>query len=231
MEGYPSAIHLMARALLKEDAPLPEGRVKAIFTSSESLLAFQRESIEKAFNAPVRDRYGVSEKAVSMTECAEGRLHVDMEFCIVEVDVTEQTAESETGPLIVTGLAADATPFIRYRIGDVGTRSKTPCPCGRAGDSFLAVDGRIEDYVLTPDGRLVGRLDHVFKQQLEVAEAQITQETPAAVNVLIVARDGYSEASERRLIRDIRSRLGPEIEIRVEYVDDIPRSPTASSAP
>ena len=26
----------------------------------------------------------------------------------------------------------------------------------------------------TPDGRLVGRLDHVFKEQLEVAEAALT---------------------------------------------------------
>jgi phenylacetate-CoA ligase len=225
VEGYPSAIHLMARALLAENAPLPEGSVKAIFTSSESLLAFQRDSIEKAFGAPVRDRYGVSEKAVSTTECRAGRLHVDMEFCIVEVEVTEESDLSETGPLLVTGLATDATPFIRYRIGDVGTRAKSPCPCGRFGDSFLAVDGRIEDYVLTPDGRLVGRLDHVFKQQLEVAEAQITQTVASSINVLVVPRDGYSEASEKRLVRDIRSRLGPTIEIRVQSVDSISREP------
>lgn len=225
VEGYPSAIHLMARALIEQDEPLPEGKIKAIFTSSESLLAFQREAIEKAFRAPVRDRYGTSEKAVSMTECQENRLHVDMEFCIVEIERTEETSEAETGPLLVTGLATDATPFIRYRIGDVGTRAKSPCPCGRAGDSFLAVDGRIEDYVLTPDGRPVGRLDHVFKDQDEVAEAQITQERPDAIDVKIVPRDGYSQASKRRLIRDLRSRLGPEVEIRLEHVERIPREP------
>ena len=33
-----------------------------------------------------RDRYGVSELAVSMTACARSRLHVDMEFGIVEVE-------------------------------------------------------------------------------------------------------------------------------------------------
>ena len=61
------------------------GKLKAVFTSSESLLAFQRETIEKAFGAPIRDRYGVSEFGASMTECREGLLHVDMEYCIVEV--------------------------------------------------------------------------------------------------------------------------------------------------
>ena len=66
---------------------LQPGRLKAVLTSSESLLAFQRETIEAGFGAPIRDRYGVSEFCVSMTECAEHRLHVDMEFCLVEGDI------------------------------------------------------------------------------------------------------------------------------------------------
>ncbi|MDP7573322.1 MAG: hypothetical protein QF391_17095, partial [Myxococcota bacterium] len=196
-----------------------------IFTSSESLLAFQRETIEEAFGAPVLDRYGVSEFAVSMTECDAHRLHVDMEYCIVEVETTEETDDYETGSLLITSLAHDATPLFRYRIGDVGTRAKHPCPCGRAGDNFLEVDGRIEDYVLTPDGRLVGRMDHVFKEQLDVAEAQILQNDSGALMVLIVPRSDYSDASGRRIVRQIRSRLGEEIEVHIELVSSIPREP------
>lgn len=225
VQGYPSSIHLVALALLEEGRPLPKGRLAGIFTSSESLLAFQRETIERAFGAPILDRYGVSEFAVSMTECEAHRLHVDMEFCIVEVEATEETEDSVTGPLLITGLGHDATPLFRYRIGDVGTRAKHPCPCGRAGDSFFEVDGRIEDYVATPDGRLVGRMDHVFKDQLEVAEAQILQRDPNSILVLILPRAGYSEASERSVIRQIRSRLGTEIDIRLEVVGSIAREP------
>ena len=225
VQGYPSSIHLVALAMLEANRPLPKHRLTAIFTSSESLLAFQRETIERAFGAPILDRYGVSEFAVSMTECEEGRLHVDMEFCIVEVEITEETDEYETGPLLITGLAHDATPLFRYRIGDVGTRAKQPCPCGRLGDSFFEVDGRIEDYVLTPDGRLVGRMDHVFKEQLDVAEAQILQRNQDSIDVLIVPRAQYNEASERSVIKEIRSRLGYDIEIRIELVNSIAREP------
>jgi len=225
IEGYPSAIHLVARALLEQDRPLPAGRLDAVFTSSESLLAFQRRTIEKAFAAPVRDRYGVSEKVVSMTECPRGRLHVDMEFCIVELEVTEQTEDTETGRLLVTGLSHDATPFFRYRIGDVGTRLKQPCDCGRAGDVFLHVDGRIEDYVVTPDGRLIGRLDHIFKEQLDVAEAQILQDSKEAVEILIVPRASYDGSSERALLKEVRARLGSQIAVRIEQVGSIPREP------
>jgi phenylacetate-CoA ligase len=225
VEGYPSAIHLIARAMLEDDRPLPPGRVAAVFTSSESLLAFQRQTIEKAFAAPVRDRYGVSEKCVSMTECELGLLHVDMEFCIVEVEGETADDGSVTGPLLVTGLAGDATPMFRYRIGDVGTRLGRPCACGRPGDVFQHVDGRIEDYVLTPDGRLIGRLDHIFKQQYQVAEAQIVQETRDAVDILVVPRDDYDDASSALLLKEARMRLGNEIGIRIQIVDRIPREP------
>jgi phenylacetate-CoA ligase len=221
--GYPSSLHLVARAMLRAERPLPPGRLAGIFTSSESLLAFQRREIEAAFGAPVRDRYGVSEFCVSMTACRLDRLHVDMEFGIVEVEPEEETEDYVRGPLLATGLATEAAPLIRYRIGDVGTRSKRPCECGRPGDVFLDVDGRIEDYVVTPDGRMVGRLDHIFKEQLAVAEAQILQDDRDAIDVLIVARPEYDAASERGLEKEIRSRLGDRIAIRIRRVDSIPR--------
>jgi phenylacetate-CoA ligase len=223
VEGYPSAIHLVARALLDAHRPLPPDRVAAVFTSSESLLELQRDDIEKAFGAPVMDRYGVSEKVVSMTACSERRLHVDMEFCIVEVEAIDETDDYVTGPLLVTGLSPHATPMFRYRIGDVGTRSKHPCSCGRPGDVFLDVDGRIEDYVLTPDGRQIGRLDHIFKRQPDVAEAQILQSLPESLDVLIVPRPSYSRSTETKLKREFRARLGDQIQVEIQLCDSIPR--------
>ena len=225
VQGYPSSLHLVGRAMLEVGRPLPKGRLAAVFTSSESLLAFHRQTIEEAFGAPVRDRYGTSEFAVSMTGCPENRLHVDMEFCLVEVEAQEETADWVRGPLVVTGLGNDATPFLRYRIGDVGTQAKRPCPCGRPGNVFLDVDGRIEDYVMTPDGRAIGRLDHIFKEQLDVAEAQIRQETPEAIEVVVVPRPSYDGESERALMEEIRARLGDEIGVALRSVETIPREP------
>ncbi|MEN8161189.1 MAG: phenylacetate--CoA ligase family protein, partial [Myxococcota bacterium] len=86
-------------------------------------------------------------------------------------------------------------------------------------------DGRLEDYVLPPHGRWIGRLDHVFKEQVEVAEAQILQETPDAIEVLLVPRAGWNKAAERRLMREFRARLGDVIQVRIETVSAIPREP------
>jgi len=136
IQGYPSSFYLLGRAMLEAGRPLPEGKLKAVLPSSESLLAFHSDVIREAFRAPILDRYGASEFAVSMTACREGLLHVDMEFGYVEVDVEEETENYVRGPLLVTGFANHATPLIRYRIGDIGTRSKKPCVCGRPGTSF-----------------------------------------------------------------------------------------------
>ncbi|MCB9726337.1 MAG: phenylacetate--CoA ligase family protein [Spirochaetaceae bacterium] len=224
-EGYPSALHIVSRAMIAADRCLPPGRLRAIFTSSESLLPHQRAAIETAFGAPVRDHYAATEHVVSMTACEANMLHVDMEFGIVEVETQEEDDDWVRGPLIVTGLGRPAAPMIRYRIGDVGTRSKHPCSCGRPGDVFHEIDGRIEDYIVTPDQRLVGRMDHVFKGRYDIAEAQIVQEAVDSLRVLVVPGDGWSAESEPALIRGLRARLGDDMRVEVQLSDRIPREP------
>jgi phenylacetate-CoA ligase len=211
--------------MLATGTTLTRGQLKAVFTSSESLLAFQREDIEEAFGAKVWDRYGSAEFAVSMTGCPEQNLHVDMEYCIVEVEEIEETDEWVRGQLLVTGLANNATPFIRYRIGDVGTRLKGTCPCGRPGDVFLDVDGRVEDFIVTPSGRMIGRMDHIFKSMGSVEEAQILQTTPDAIDVVFVPGLGFDMAAESKLRREIRTRLGDEITVDLHAVAAIDREP------
>ncbi len=225
VHGYPSVLHLVSRAMVELDRCLPQGQLEGVFTHSESVLAFQRETIERAFGAPVRDYYHSTEETVSMTACSLNRLHVDMEYGLVEVEPVEETEDYVRGPLLVTGLGNLATPFIRYRIGDVGTRLKGACECGRPGDVFLDIDGRIEDYVSTPDGRLVGRLDHIFKEQYEIEEAQIVQEDIDSIAVLVVAGDRFSDKHRKNLEREVHARLGERIRVDIELVPAIPREP------
>jgi phenylacetate-CoA ligase len=221
--GYPSVLHRVAVALLDAGRPLPVRRLRALFACSESILAWQRETIERAFGTPLLDRYGSAEFAGSMTQCAEGRLHLDMEFGIAELEVSERGEGWERGQLLLTGFCNDAMPFLRYRIGDIATRHLEPCPCGRAGDTFEDVDGRVEDVVVTPDGREIGRLDHVFKDLRGIREAQVRQERPEDVEVRLVPAAGWGEDEEARLRAELGRRLGPDVAIRVNVVEAIPR--------
>jgi phenylacetate-CoA ligase len=84
--------------------------------------------------------------------------------------------------------------------------------------------GRVEDIVVTPDGRHVGRLDHAFKDALNIKEAQIIQEDIQSILVKIVPRQGFTSNDERRIISGLRLRLGREINIHMQLVDSISRT-------
>lgn len=223
-QGYPSSLALIAGHLLERGVALGAAAPAAIFTSSETLLPAQRERIARATGAKVADRYAHSELAVSVSECPQGGLHVDTEMCAVEIDPHEETAEWVRGEILATGFANRAMPLLRYRTGDVATlRKGARCPCGRARPLLEAIDGRVEDYVVTPDGRRIGRMDHIFKDALLVKEAQIHQTAVDRLVVRLVPHPGFDEAAQRALEQEFRARLGDVIRVDFELLGAIPR--------
>jgi phenylacetate-CoA ligase len=87
-----------------------------------------------------------------------------------------------------------------------------------------SIDGRKEDYILTPDGRLIGRLDHIFKDMLNIKECQIFQENVDRVTFRIVRGKEYTEKDKKILLHEARERLGNQIKIDIDYVDAIERT-------
>jgi phenylacetate-CoA ligase len=96
--------------------------------------------------------------------------------------------------------------------------------CGRGGLLIEKIIGRIEDYIITPDGRFVGRLDHIFKDSLQIKEAQIVQKQHDEIIVRIVPEDDFSQKDEQLISQEARLRLGNEIKIKFERVSEIPRT-------
>ena len=224
IHGYPSSLYIVALSCLESGE---EGiRPQSVFCHSETLLDRQRESIERAFGCKAFNWYGNTEMTVNIVECESGRLHVKNEHSLVEfLRVDGTPAEpGEYARIITTGFGNDATPLIRYDTGDVAVLSSDRCDCGRPGPLVAEVLGRHEDIFVTPDGRLVGRLDHVFKDALNVVEAQLFQPDVDTVIVRVVRRAGYGPADEAMILRELRLRLGQAIVLTFEYVDQIPRT-------
>jgi len=223
--GYPSSVYLLALAV---DRFAP-GRVRprAVFCASETFFDFQRAAIESAFGCKAFMWYGNSEMAANIVECEKGRKHLKLEHSYVEIlnERNEPAKPGEEGRLVCTAFYNDAMPLIRYDIGDVVTLSEeSSCPCGRSGILIEQVVGRREDYVITPDGRFVGRLDHLFKDATRVREAQIQQDVVDEVILRLVPTEGYTSADENAILEEARVRLGPDIHIRFEYVNALPRT-------
>jgi phenylacetate-CoA ligase len=224
IDSYPSSLYIVAR-YMKENS-LSGIFPKAIITSAETLLNYQRETIEEVFQCPIYDQYGCTEQAVFVSQCERGTYHIHPEYGIVEFLRSDGT-KAETGEparLICTGFTNRAMPFIRYDIGDVGIASDKKCSCGRAFPVIEKIVGRIDDIIMTKDGRQVGRLDPVFKGLQSIKEAQIVQEDYDKIIVKVVPGKSYREEDGLVVVNELKKRLGSHVNVEIQIVDEIPRS-------
>lgn len=221
IQGYPSLLALLACFMIDRGLRL-NYRPRVVTIGAESLLPHQKAAIEQAFGAPCRQHYGMTEAVANISECPEGRLHVDEDFGLVEFVANGD----RSARIIATGFSNSAFPLLRYDTGDIAELypEATCCPCGLPGRLVRAIDGRVEDYVVTPGGGRIGRMDHIFKDMVNIRESQIYQEDPGCVVFRIVRGDGYGLADEETLLREARKRLGREIRIEIDYLAELERS-------
>ena len=225
--GYPSAIYALAHEVIAQGLPVPD--LDFVLANAEPVLEWQRREIEEAFGCPVRETYGMAEIVTGASECEHGRMHLWPELGELEIiNETENGERSETGEMICTSLLNVDMPLIRYRVGDQGTLAspETACRCGRLLPILSAIEGRVDDVLYTADGRMVGRLDPVFKSRLPIREAQIIQETLDLIRVRYVPTHGFSPEHGQSLVDRIRERMGP-VKVDLEEVDAIPRTANA----
>jgi phenylacetate-CoA ligase len=224
IHGYPSTIYLLSLVFKQYGHKMKS--LKSVYTASETLLDYQRKSIEDSFQVKVFNWYGNSEMCANIVECELGELHLKLEHSFVEIlnDKNEEAKPGEEGRLVCTGFGNYAFPLIRYDIKDIVRLSKNQkSKCGRGGIIIEEIIGRVEDYVVTPDGRYIGRLDHIFKDSVNVREAQLIQKDVNELLIRIVPEKGYSSEDEKKIFDEVKLRLGSSMRIRIEYVDKIER--------
>ena len=227
LDAYPSTGYVLARFLVESGQTLP---LEAVVLSSETLLPFQRETIEKAFACRVFDIYSLAERVIFSGECERhDGLHLQPEYGAVEIvdEKGEPAPPGAHGRVIATGLENYGMPLIRYEVGDISALIPEACGCGMPLERMAPVTTKAEDIVVTPEGRFISSstLTHPFKPMVNVEKSQIFQERPERVTVKIVKRQAYTDADTTQLVGALAERLGPSVAIDVEFVEDIPRGP------
>ena len=225
IDSYPSAIAAIAKYLVENDIKI-DIHLKAIITSSETLYQEQRNLIEKAFRTKVVDQYGSAEMVAFIGQCEQGNYHVNPEYGIVElVDANGKNVDiGQTGQLIATGFLNYVMPMIRYQIGDSAVFSRETCCCGRNFPVIQELVGRQDEQIKTRDGRSISRLGSIFKGLSSIREAQIIQTDIDNIIIKIVKMPGYKEWMQKELVEELKKRVGQDISITCDYVENIPKS-------
>ncbi|MEK7449829.1 MAG: hypothetical protein AAB019_10155 [Planctomycetota bacterium] len=231
IDGYPSAIYLISKYIVNRRLACPamavEGTIKpkAVLVTAETLLPFQREAIETAFQAKVFNQYSSSEGAVWITECEKGGLHLNPESGILEILINDTDAPPDReGEIVISSFLTEGTPLIRYKIGDYAVRSTGNCPCGRKMPLVSEISGRKDDYIYTETHGYVGRLDPLFKGlSPSILETQIIQENKKELLVKMVTAPDFKKEFLAPFVQELKKRVGEEILIKFDFVNQIPR--------
>lgn len=223
--GFPSTILEIAKYGIANNYEYPKGVTKAIFPTAETITSEMREKIELFFHAKLYDQYASSEGAPFIFECVNGNLHLELQSGVFEV-LDDNSEPAQSGRLVVTSFTTEATPLIRYDIGDsIILEDETKiCNCGNNNPLVKKILGRIDDYVYSPEtGKInLGNVSNTLKDTEGILKFQAVQNQLNSIEIyLIVDKQLFNKNIEHKFIQNWRDRLGNNMELKLLIVDHI----------
>ncbi len=194
----------------------------AIFPTSETLTKPGRALLERVFRCKVYDQYASSEGAPFVTECPNQNLHMELASGVIE------HMDADDTEILVTSFTTHGTPLIRYRIGDrMAFPSERTCTCGLCGPIVDEIQGRRLDYLYTTEGAKInaGNVSNIVKNlPNSVIRTQFVQNTMNEVEVFLEVDKGLFEERHLKILQDeLMHKLGRDMNLKIEVVDEIPR--------
>ncbi|HJH30684.1 MAG TPA: phenylacetate--CoA ligase family protein [Methanosarcinaceae archaeon] len=156
---------------IKDDTKLRIGILGAEPWSGE-----MRARIEESSGIKAYDIFGTSELSGPLfTECTfQDGIHIWADQFLVEIidpETGEQLPDGEQGELVITTLAKEALPLIRYKIGDLTIKTSEICKCGRTHPRIMRVLGRVDDMLIIRGINVFpGQIESVLMNIPEVGE-------------------------------------------------------------
>lgn len=140
------------------------------------------QRIGRVWDARVIELYGSTETMLLGTGCPHGTLHLesDLAYCEVLDDDDEPVCASAEGRLVVTTLALEGSPLVRFDTGD-WVRRLPPCSCGDLRPGIVVL-GRRGDAM-----RLGGR--SVYTYEITDAAAAAADALDSSVFFVVVMPD------------------------------------------
>ena len=179
------------------------------------------QDIERTWGARVYSTYASSETITTFCECVEqngGHLHPDLAVVEIIDERGNRLAAGEIGEVVVTPLAVEGMPLLRFRTGDVSFLLDQPCDCGRNAVRLGPVLGRksemlkVRGTTLYPPAILAALAEIDGVTDFYVS-ARSTETLSDEVTAHVALRDKTSLSAE-----DIAARLQARLRVRPDVV-------------
>lgn len=228
--GYVSAIEALTHYVEAESLPAISS-IKCVITTSEVLTETVRQHIERVWGVKVFNEYGCGEVGSIAHECEHGRLHVVSDNMYLEL-VDEHDRPATTGQIVVTDYFNEATPMIRYKVGDYATWSDESCPCGRTLPVLKNIHGRAYDIIKTPAGREIHpeSVMYIFEglqtKSGAFSQFQVIQERLDQFQVNIVRTDKWNDQLLTEIESGLQRAIHPDVQCEFTFCAKVPREPS-----
>lgn len=183
----PSMLRLLADAQRSGQLNLSP---KKVISVAEVLDPLDEAYIQASFGQPVHQLYQCTEGFLAST-CHHGTLHLNEDLLVIQKEYLDQAA-GKFMP-IITDFNRTTQPIIRYRLDDILTERKTPCPCGSVLTAIDHIEGRRDDIFWLPhltDETLIPVFPDFIRRSIllaaeEIAEYRVVQKRPDWIEIFL----------------------------------------------
>jgi phenylacetate-CoA ligase len=150
----PSYALAIAEVAEQQGIDLAHGTLEVGLFGAEPWSEAMRREIEARLGLRAVDIYGLSEimgpGVACECECRAGLHGWEDQFLfeVIDPETGAPVPEGNAGELVITTLAKEALPMIRYRTRDITRITTAPCDCGRTHLRILRIAGRNDDMLI-----------------------------------------------------------------------------------
>jgi phenylacetate-CoA ligase len=231
--GYTNSLVIFARYIRQKGIDLKSWcpALRLCIVTSETCTPEDRAILEQGLGIKVVIEYGASEVGVISFENPSGELIVSEENLMLEIvdDSGAPLPDGESGSILITDLHNKALPFIRYRIGDLGTLGPGAAGSADARKRLMSLEGRVNDTILLPSGKRAAGMTfyYISRRILEssgVLKEFVIRQRGIADFEFEVVTDRPLERQDEDLIHGILDRyLEPGLNLTIRRVQSITR--------
>lgn len=206
--GYASSLYVLAQTAV--ELGISNINFKHAVSWGDKLFPHYRKVIRQAFGCETLDTYGCTEGTMIGAECPQGKFHLSINQCFLEIvdDDGLPVPPGNIGKVLATRLDNYAMPLIRYYVGDLAELEPgepTTCACGRSLPLLRRVVGRDTDIVRTRSGKqmIVHFFTGIFEHIPQIQQFKVVQENLDEINIFYIPKTDF----RREVLSEIEARI------------------------
>lgn len=230
--SFPTTLSIISKIIKEEGI---EGiSPKIIMAWGEPLYKDRRRLIESCFGEKVGvfEYYGAVEFSQMALECEKHNgMHMYPDNIVMELlKGNENVGQGENGDITLTGLNNRAMPLIRYKIGDNGSFDQNSCECGRNFPLIGCVEGRKDEFITLPSGRILGprlicgAFDEPVFFNSKVSDFNLVQKKKDKIVINVTKGKNYTKDTIKIIDRFMNDLIMEPMSIEINVVESIPKT-------